>query len=121
MGRLVRIMFVGLLALAFLLERSAITLGCEARSAAGAESVDAMHAHAEHHHHGGPSQPSPDPSSKHTCLKCCGICTVDPNLTAGKAAGAIILSVVPIVYSRDFQAHSGQMVVLDPGIPKRSA
>ncbi len=94
MRHLARRFFVTLLALAFfgaVLERSA-------------------------HHHTGKQ----DTSSAQICLKCCGLCMADAYLAAAPVTEVVLLA-APILFSGGFEAYSGRPVVLDPGIPKRSA
>jgi hypothetical protein len=80
-------------------------------------------AHAEHamhhaHHDDGAAKKS---STDQACFKCCGICTVGSTLTPLTDAAGVVFAATRIVYSIDGESHRDRPVVLDPGIPKRTA
>jgi hypothetical protein len=54
----------------------------------------------------------------HGCMKCCAMCTVATALLPA-ANAAVIFTVTSHVFSRDPETWSGNMVAVDPGIPKR--
>lgn len=120
MRHLARRFFVTLLALAFfgaVLERSALGNPDEPCpfSSQAEQVVHGSHAGHRHHHTG-----KQDTSSAQICLKCCGLCMADAYLAAAPVTEVVLLA-APILFSGGFEAYSGRPVVLDPGIPKRSA
>ena len=120
MRQLVRRFFVTFLALAFfgaVLERSALGDPDEPCPFSSQADQVVHGSHAGHHHHHTGKQ---DSSSAQICLKCCGLCMADAYLTAAPLTEFVLLT-TPVVFSAGFDAYSGSPVVLDPGIPKRSA
>ena len=80
--------------------------------------------HGGHDHHQRASDddavPEPTKQTADACFKCCGICTISPNLTVRVAAEIIPVSFA-ISYSVILENYTDRAVVLDPGIPKRIA
>jgi hypothetical protein len=120
MRRLARRFFVTFLALVFfgaVLERSALGNPDEPCPFSSRAEQLAHGSHAGHHHHHAGKQ---DPSPAQICVKCCGLCTVDAYLAAAPLTEFVLLA-TPVFFSAGFEVYSGRPVVLDPGIPKRSA
>jgi hypothetical protein len=118
MRRLARRFFVTFLALVFfgaVLERSALGNPDEPCPFSSRAEQLAHGSHAGHHHTG-----KQDPSPAQICVKCCGLCTADAYLAAAPLTEFVLLA-TPVFFSAGFEVCSGRPVVLDPGIPKRSA
>ena len=77
-------------------------------------------AHAVHHehHHDGAAEKSP---SDQACFKCCGVCTIVSTFVPMRTAGEIVFAGKPIIYVINSERYRDRPVVLDPGIPKRTA
>ena len=73
--------------------------------------------HPAHHDDGATKKSSTDQA----CFKCCGICTVGSPLTQLWGSAGIVFAATRIVYSIVGESHTDRPVVLDPGIPKRTA
>jgi len=121
MGQVVRRFSAIFLALAFfaaVLERSALGNPDEPCPFSSHRHEVGQHdSHAGHRHHDTGKQ---DPSPVQICVKCCGLCTADTYLAPAPLTQFVLLS-TRIVFSTGFEAYAGRPVVLDPGIPKRSA
>jgi hypothetical protein len=120
MRQLARQFFSILLALAFfgaVLERSALGNPDEpCPLSSHPEHVGHGSYAAHHHHHTGKQDQSP----AQICLKCCGLCTADAYIAPAPLLELDGLA-MPILFSADLDSHIGRPVVLDPGIPKRTA
>ncbi|MFL5059599.1 MAG: hypothetical protein ACJ8DQ_05875 [Xanthobacteraceae bacterium] len=87
--------------------------------------------HAEHamhheHHHDGALPSSGDGASEKSsgdqaCFKCCGLCTIVSTFVPARPPGEVVFAGKPIVYVINIETYRGRPVVLDPGIPKRTA
>ena len=81
----------------------------------------AHHAHDGDHHHAQPhDQATKQAAIDHSCLKCCGICIAIANGVSGPSIGMeLILS--SVLYLLNSGIQRGQLIVLDPGIPKTTS
>lgn len=81
------------------------------------------HAHSSHHDHGDAHahhHPEKKQDSDHkSCLECCGICITATNGTSVTVSVSIYRFASAISYSLESGVWLGQIVVIDPGIPKR--
>jgi hypothetical protein len=84
--------------------------------------------HHEHHqHHDGgaakkhvPDDTGPPARGDHACLKCCSFCTVSSMVPASPRSAAIFAMSV-ILFAVEHDRCSDQIILIDPGIPKRIA
>ena len=114
--------FVILVALAFwggMLERSALGFspGDPCPMTAYSTHVSAHEGGHEHHHHGSKQQ---EPSKQQDTRCFCG-CIVGSSLIPTALVNEIALQTIPISFPIVFKTHTGRSLVLDPGIPKRTA
>jgi hypothetical protein len=74
----------------------------------------AHHSHGEKRHH---TLPHDQAAIDQSCMKCCGICVA---IASGDfdPADALEMILFSILYSPDSDIRVGQLVNLDPGIPK---
>jgi hypothetical protein len=83
----------------------------------------AGHANSSHHDHGDAHahhHPEKKQDTDHkSCLECCGICVTATNSTAVTVSASIYRFASTISYSLESGVWLGQIVVVDPGIPKR--
>jgi hypothetical protein len=84
----------------------------------------AGHSHSEHHDHGAAHVDHHHPEKKQdtgykSCLECCGICITATNGTPIAFSVLIHGFVSSISYSLESGIWLGQVVLVDPGIPKR--
>jgi len=64
----------------------------------------------------------PDESSAdQACFKCCGLCAVVGTPILPRAPGEIVFAAALIFYVMDTLSYTDRPVILDPGIPKRTA
>jgi ABC-type Zn2+ transport system substrate-binding protein/surface adhesin len=81
------------------------------------------HAHSSHHDHGAEQahhHPEKKQDTDHkSCLECCGICVTATNGIAITFSISIHRFVSTISYALERSVWLGQIVVIDPGIPKR--
>ena len=118
MGSLLRRTFVILLAAVFI--AAGIGRGIAAvqpcpstvHETAAHHALDGEHQHAQPH-----EQATKQAAIDQSCLKCCGICIAIVNgVSAPSVAGELILS--SVLYPLNSEIRVGQLIILDPGIPK---
>jgi hypothetical protein len=105
--------------------------GLQLAAAAAAASVDhsshamayhaaaAGHGEHDHHqmHHNTADDPAPPAADDHGCMKCCAMCTV-ANALLPAVNATVIFTVSVHVFSRDHETWFGNIVAVDPRIPK---
>ncbi len=126
MGDALRRFFVALVAVAFLggtLERSALGLTaadpCPLSGHTHTMAHQPLHAgHEQHEHHAIDKQqePSKDPGIKCFCYGMVGF-----NVVHAAPVSNIALQITPVSFSVILKTYIGRSVILDPGIPKRTA
>ena len=119
-----------LLALAFSMSGVARALAAYEHCQAAGQPVLVEHEHAHHSHAGhGATDEALAPvqhddhvhgKSAEPCAKCCGVCVSAPTVAVSAPSAAAILASSAILYSAGAPAYLGRIVLLDPGIPKRS-
>src|SRR6266851_5176141 len=93
-------------------------LAHESTAHAAAHDHHGVHQHSgEHAHHDGAAQDQKQQSS----LKCCSLCIAISTEIPAPPAVAAVLTVSRGFYPLDCKSEAGRLVVLDPGIPKRSS
>jgi len=75
--------------------------------------------HAIHHQHGA-NEPAPPPDDDHGCMKCCSMCAA-AHATLPMIFAAVTSTVASSAFSADADPWFGNIIRVDPGIPKRIA
>jgi hypothetical protein len=136
MRRIVRHVMVFALALA-LVANAAAWRQCAALQIATANRANIEHVSHGAHHHAGPAghgendhhamhhrhavdDPATPAADDHDCMKCCTMCTM-ANVSASANAVTVTFTVSTHVFPASEDVRSGNMIAVDPGIPKRSA
>ena len=119
-----------LLALAFSMSGVARSLAAYEHCQALAQPVAVEHDHSHHFHadHGDAHaklgtahhQDSSKGQSSEPCAKCCGVCVAAPTVAVNAPSAETMLVSSAILYSAGASVFAGRIVLLDPGIPKRS-
>jgi len=134
MRRMVRHVMVFALALA-LVASTAAWRQCAALHGTAADAAKTEHvAHAAHHHadaagHGesdrhamhhqhAADDPAPPAADDHGSMKCCAMCTVASAAVAATAI-TVTLTVSAHIFLGSQDLRSGNLIAVDPGIPKR--
>jgi uncharacterized protein involved in copper resistance len=88
--------------------------------ATGHHADAAGHGEHDHHamHHNVQDDPATPAADDHGCMKCCAMCTVAIALPPAADAGTAF-AVASRVFPRRHETKSGNVVAVDPGIPKR--
>jgi ABC-type nickel/cobalt efflux system permease component RcnA len=78
------------------------------------------HDHAAMHHHkaDGPASPATPAMDDHGCQKCCSMCMV-ANALLPAAGNAVALKWTSVAFAGVTERRTGNLVAVDPGIPKR--
>jgi ABC-type nickel/cobalt efflux system permease component RcnA len=78
------------------------------------------HDHAAMHHHKAddPASPATPAMDDHGCQKCCSMCMV-ANALLPAAGNAVALKWTSVTFAGATERRTGNLVAIDPGIPKR--